>query len=107
MEADVAHTRRRVRARAPTGTATQHAECNSHVRSAAFCSLLSDREPERPTPRRPAFSQADRKSVVSGKSVSVRLYLGGRRIIKKKNKTNIYILYPTEKYYRTISKIQT
>src|SRR3546814_17710761 len=28
-----------------------------------------------------------RKSVVSGKSVSVRVYLGGRRIIKKKKKT--------------------
>src|SRR3546814_13656358 len=28
----------------------------------------------------------DRKSVVSGKSVSVRVDLGGRRIIKKKNK---------------------
>src|SRR3546814_11524399 len=30
----------------------------------------------------------DRKSVVSGKSVSVRVDLGGRRIIKKKNKNN-------------------
>src|SRR3546814_11447130 len=29
----------------------------------------------------------DRKSVVWGKSVSVRVDLGGRRIIKKKNKT--------------------
>src|SRR3546814_15090755 len=29
----------------------------------------------------------DRKSVVEGKSVSVRVVLGGRRIIKKKNKT--------------------
>src|SRR3546814_12621498 len=29
----------------------------------------------------------DRKSVVSGKSVSVRVDLGGRRIIKKKQKT--------------------
>src|SRR3546814_15414661 len=33
--------------------------------------------------RRPAL---DRKSVVKGKSVSVRVDLGGRRIIKKKNK---------------------
>src|SRR3546814_16370686 len=31
---------------------------------------------------------ADRKSVVSGKSVSVRVDLGGRRIIKKKKKDN-------------------
>src|SRR3546814_13097029 len=30
--------------------------------------------------------RADRKSVVSGKSVSVRVDLGGRRIIKKKKK---------------------
>src|SRR3546814_13645411 len=30
--------------------------------------------------------EGDRKSVVSGKSVSVRVDLGGRRIIKKKNK---------------------
>src|SRR3546814_12209609 len=31
-------------------------------------------------------SSGDRTSVVSGKSVSVRVDLGGRRIIKKKNK---------------------
>src|SRR3546814_12180686 len=31
-------------------------------------------------------ARRDRKSVVQGKSVSVRLDLGGRRIIKKKNK---------------------
>src|SRR3546814_14977701 len=34
-----------------------------------------------------AQEAADRKSVVSGKSVSVRVDLGGRRIIKQKNKT--------------------
>src|SRR3546814_12027021 len=32
----------------------------------------------------------DRKSVVSGKSVSVRVDLGGRRIIKKKNQNDIH-----------------
>src|SRR3546814_12943380 len=32
-----------------------------------------------------AFSPEDRKSVVQGKSVSVRVDLGGRRIIKKQN----------------------
>src|SRR3546814_14751148 len=32
--------------------------------------------------------QRDRKSVVSGKRVSVRVDLGGRRIIKQKNTTN-------------------
>src|SRR3546814_19435974 len=39
-------------------------------------------EPEQP------HAEVDRKSVVSGKSVSVRVDLGGRRIIKKKNKNN-------------------
>src|SRR3546814_14243076 len=33
----------------------------------------------------------DRKSVVSGKSVSVRVDLGGRRVIKHKNSNNQYI----------------
>src|SRR3546814_12805484 len=33
-------------------------------------------------------SYADRKSVVEGKSVSVRVDLGGRRIIKKKRTSN-------------------
>src|SRR3546814_17178390 len=33
------------------------------------------------------MDELDRKSVVSGKSVSVRVDLGGRRIIKKKTKT--------------------
>src|SRR3546814_17802643 len=32
----------------------------------------------------------DRKSVVEGKSVSVRVDLGGRRIIKKKNTKKLY-----------------
>src|SRR3546814_14675739 len=36
--------------------------------------------------RRRSPSPSDRKSVVSGKSVSVRVDLGGRRIIKKKTK---------------------
>src|SRR3546814_19706498 len=36
------------------------------------------------TPRKPA-DVSDRKSVVSGQSVSVRLDLGGSRLIKKKN----------------------
>src|SRR3546814_14016992 len=36
--------------------------------------------------------EADRKSVVAGKSVSVRVELGGRRLIKKKKKiTHTYI----------------
>src|SRR3546814_20330014 len=35
-----------------------------------------------------AFIRGDRKSVGEGKGVSVRVDLGGRRIIKKKTKTN-------------------
>src|SRR3546814_15166985 len=35
---------------------------------------------------------ADRKSVVSGKSVSVRVDLGGRRILKKTKKLHTHIL---------------
>src|SRR3546814_14295756 len=34
-----------------------------------------------------AWRERDRKSVVSGKSVSVRVDLGGRRILKKKKKS--------------------
>src|SRR3546814_18122216 len=34
----------------------------------------------------PVVGTQDRKSVVSGKSVSVRVDLGGRRILKKKNR---------------------
>src|SRR3546814_20881994 len=47
-------------------------------------------------------SHFDRKSVVSGKSVSVRVDLGGRRIIKKKNITRI-----TERVRCKASKIFT
>src|SRR3546814_13231670 len=39
--------------------------------------------------RASSFSPKDRKSVVSGQSVSVRVDLGGRRIIKNKNITTI------------------
>src|SRR3546814_13245969 len=43
-------------------------------------------EPERWRCMTGVTSRVDRKSVVSGKSVSVRVDLGGRRIIKKKKK---------------------
>src|SRR3546814_17838349 len=45
---------------------------------------------------RPAYIEAltpDRKSVVSGKSVSVRVDLGGRRIIKKKKQHLNNVIY--------------
>src|SRR3546814_18100181 len=37
--------------------------------------------------------QLDRKSVVSGKSVSVRVHHGGRRIIKKKTNNKYLLIY--------------
>src|SRR3546814_19110380 len=40
------------------------------------------------SPSVPGPFALDRKSVVSGKSVSVRVDLGGRRILKKKKKNN-------------------
>src|SRR3546814_20349631 len=36
------------------------------------------------------LAQVDRKSVVEGTRVSVRVDIGGRRIFKKKHKTNYY-----------------
>src|SRR3546814_16053933 len=47
--------------------------------------LWSDPDPKLWSNRMPSV---DRKSVVSGKSVSVRVDLGGRRTIKQKNKIN-------------------
>src|SRR3546814_11623384 len=46
---------------------------------------VAPRIPAAQQPPKLAFAQ-DRKSVVKGKSVSVRVYLGGRRIYKKKKK---------------------
>src|SRR3546814_12715296 len=45
---------------------------------------IDDRDRGRVKPRFQPATQQDRKSVVEGKSVSVRVDLGGRRIIKKK-----------------------
>src|SRR3546814_19886618 len=47
---------------------------------------LSGESRTHPAHQRDRHQAADRKSVVSGKSVSVRVDLGGRRIIKKKKK---------------------
>src|SRR3546814_20715156 len=63
-----------------------------HARShGAVALLLSDRRAFHAIARGSASglrgTRADRKSVVEGKSVSVRVDLGGRRIIKKKQQT--------------------
>src|SRR3546814_15435739 len=51
-------------------------------------------------PAGPTRRPRDRQSVASGKSVSVRVDLGGRRILKKKNDNYTYILQllPDHKY---------
>src|SRR3546814_16853631 len=41
----------------------------------------------------------DRKSVVSGKSVSVRVDLGGRRILTKKSKKNQQLMHTTPTHH--------
>src|SRR3546814_18408591 len=49
--------------------------------------VFKPRQPARPST---APAEKDRKSVVQGKSVSVRVDLGGRRIIKKKRHEYTY-----------------
>src|SRR3546814_13214837 len=53
--------------------------------SAATSQDIWPDHPEKVLGTRSEFVQRDRKSVVSGKSVSVRVDLGGRRIIKDNN----------------------
>src|SRR3546814_16328149 len=94
---------------APTRGCCQHAAIPSHaarparvrLRRAAAPTASPPRRPPPPSPPTPAnrarawprpgsragYCCVDRKSVVSGKSVSVRVDLGGRRIIKKKKDT--------------------
>src|SRR3546814_19820720 len=72
-----------------------------------------DRPPARAPQRLPlgdrhgrhAGARGDRKSVVQGKSVSVRVALGGRRIIKKK-KTNATTLNEQKAHNNTKPKSQ-
>src|SRR3546814_12042319 len=45
--------------------------------------------PDKDRMAKPRIAEGDRKSVVSGKSVSVRVELGGRRINKKTNERNL------------------
>src|SRR3546814_13996515 len=79
--------------------------CSSDLKTRCIVLMISPRMPrsrsERsasrttihsPGPAGVARPILDRKSVVSGKSVSVRVDLGGRRIIKKKKKQHIVTL---------------
>src|SRR3546814_12278558 len=62
--------------------------CQTRDREAVMEMLLLGEPPVEPDPFEPWI---DRKSVVQGKSVSVRVDLGGRRIIKKKNRIEMYV----------------
>src|SRR3546814_16616759 len=53
------------------------------------------------------FGFIDRKSVVQGKSVSVRVDLGGRRIIKKKNTQSHKTHNKTKITHNTIKTVTT
>src|SRR3546814_17173710 len=64
---------RRLRRYSPSGPVSGPGDCD---RNSAWSSLRGSRDSVRPPCQ-------DRKSVVSGKSVSVRVDLGGSRIIKK------------------------
>src|SRR3546814_20458551 len=69
--------------------------CRDVEAAAAVILFLSSGERAanyRTLPRRPRFTMArDRKSVVEGKSASVRVDLGGRRFIKKKTKIALIV----------------
>src|SRR3546814_20536493 len=64
--------------------------CRSRTLAAATSLACQQPDPacasEALTQNKATATTADRKSVVEGKSVSVRVDLGGRRIINKKNK---------------------
>src|SRR3546814_18468497 len=62
-------------------------EARQSQRQRAGASAQGFRSPARPAVDAGA-GHLDRKSVVWGKSVSVRVDIGGRRLIKKKKKTN-------------------
>src|SRR3546814_14276424 len=87
----------------PAGQLSLHADRGSSMTSKTVSQLLADLGVEQSHSRphvsndnpfseaqfKPLkYSPTDRKSVVEGKSVSVRVDLGGRRIIKKKQKTS-------------------
>src|SRR3546814_18594842 len=57
--------------------------CREQIESSCLCAHRPDPNSHRPGSRRP---WPDRKRVVKGKSVSVSVDIGGRRIMKKKTK---------------------
>src|SRR3546814_12868034 len=78
--------RRRAAADAAIARASPRAECLRERVSPRTAYGRCRRRDNRPPP--PRRARQDRKSGVEGKSVSVRVDLGGRRSIKKKNHIN-------------------
>src|SRR3546814_13492433 len=66
------------------------------------CRRVNDAHTAGPAPRH----GPDRKSVVSGKSVSVRVDLGGRRIIKKKKRNTSTKKTKSTKYIHKHKQLQ-
>src|SRR3546814_12487978 len=72
-------------------TASSSSKPRASTRSSSPAGRIA--RPTPPTSRTLMAAQRDRKSVVEGKSVSVRVDFGGRRIIKKKTRVH-YNRYP-------------
>src|SRR3546814_14833276 len=72
-------------------TADRHTRILANIERQCFGYIEARSFDQTPAHRSAVPHQEDRKSVVSGKSVSVRVDLGGRRIINKKTKSNKYI----------------
>src|SRR3546814_14032502 len=87
-----------------TGRDIVHRSRTHYHRSHGLHRNRSPRPATRPAPR-PRAALGDRKSVVQGKRVSVRVDLGGRRIIKNKNEDE-YVGTHTCNHDRKDSKVE-
>src|SRR3546814_19588927 len=83
---DLVSSRRATYCAAPVAFSESDSTSRLSAPAIAVCSTTSRLPPLRPRGSRRCF--ADRKSVVQGQRVSVRVDLGGRRIIKKQSKYN-------------------
>src|SRR3546814_16018879 len=85
--------------RRATGRGRARPSSRSGRRAAAIAAPAAGSRPGRPGARR---SPTDRKSVVSGKSVSVRVDLGGRRILNKQTTNQILTIISLNQTKATI-----
>src|SRR3546814_15767776 len=86
----------------PTGANSGRRRASCCWSGAATTTGAASARPTRATST--AFSCRDRKSVVEGKSVSVRVDLGGRRIIKKKTYDEIISRRTNDNYDNHLHK---